>query len=279
MTLEEKLQQMKRDMLSGSLNRGSDKNSRDSEICPICGGVEWLTRIVDGVEEAYPCKCREQNKMRRRLKFADIPEAFKDMTLATFCTSVYKRPESRQTINVACAMIKEYIVAFNEAKDKGMGLYLYSSTKGSGKTRMAASLANEIMQKHDTGVKFASSMNILAEIRRTYDNDSEYTESQLLDALVMTEVLVVDDFGTEKTTQWVQDKFYQIINNRYVERRITIFTSNMPINRLDYDDRITNRIKERCYQIDFPEESVRDHIYAENMQRMTEVVYDKRNGG
>lgn len=98
-------------MLSGSLNRGSDKSSRDSDICPICGGVEWLTRIVDGVEEAYPCKCREQNKMRRRLKFADIPEAFKDMTLATFCTSVYKRPESRQTINVACAMIVVLIFA------------------------------------------------------------------------------------------------------------------------------------------------------------------------
>ena len=121
---------------------------------------------------------------------------------------------------------------------------------------MAASLANEIMQKHDTGVKFATSMNILAEIRRTYDNDSEYTESQLLDALVMAEVLVVDDFGTEKATQWVRDKFYQIVNSRYVKRKITIFTSNEPIQGLDYDERITNRIKERCFQIDFPEESV-----------------------
>lgn len=266
-------------MLNGSLSRDSDKNLTDSNICPVCGGMEWLTRIVDGIEQAYPCKCREQNKMRRRLKFADIPEAFKGMALSTFRTSVYKRPESRQTINIACAMIKEYIGEFDEAKSNGMGLYLYSKTKGSGKTRMAASLANEIMQKHDTGVKFATSMNILAEIRRTYDNDSEYTESQLLDALVTTEVLVVDDFGTEKTTQWVQDKFYQIINNRYVDKRITIFTSNMPINQLDYDDRITNRIKERCYQIDFPEESVRDYIYAENMQRITDAVYSKRNGG
>ena len=128
------------------------------------------------------------------------------------------------------------------------------------------------MQKHDTGVKFATSMNILAEIRRTYDNDSEYTESQLLDALVMAEVLVVDDFGTEKATQWVRDKFYQIVNSRYVERKITIFTSNEPIQGLDYDERITNRIKERCYQIDFPEESVREHIYQENMQRMVEKI-------
>ena len=259
-------------MSNGLLSRDSEKSSEDSDICPICRGTEWITEVVDGVEVAFPCKCREENRMRRRIRFAEIPEAFKDMTLATFRTSVYKAPESRKTINVACAMIKEYIGAFDEAKSTGMGLYLYSRTKGSGKTRMAASLANEIMQKHDTGVKFATSMNILAEIRRTYDNDSEYTESQLLDALVMAEVLVVDDFGTEKATQWVRDKFYQIVNSRYVERKITIFTSNEPIQGLDYDERITNRIKERCYQIDFPEESVREHIYQENMQRMVEKI-------
>lgn len=259
-------------MSSGLLSRDSGKSSKDSDICPICRGTEWITEVVDGVEVAFPCKCREENRMRRRIRFAEIPEAFKDMTLATFRTSVYKAPESRRTINVACAMIKEYIGAFDEAKSKGMGLYLYSRTKGSGKTRMAASLANEIMQKHDTGVKFATSMNILAEIRRTYDNDSEYTESQLLDALVMAEVLVVDDFGTEKATQWVRDKFYQIVNSRYVERKITIFTSNEPIQGLDYDERITNRIKERCYQIDFPEESVREHIYQENMRNMVEKI-------
>ncbi len=172
-------------------------------------------------------------------------------------------------------------------------------------------------------MKFATSMNILAEIRRTYDNDSEYTESQLLDALVMAEVLVVDDFGTEKATQWVRDKFYQIVNSRYVERKITIFTSNEPIlvmaevlvvddfgtekatqwvrdkfyqivnsryverkitiftsnepiQGLDYDERITNRIKERCYQIDFPEESVREHIYQENRRNLYGSISTRR---
>lgn len=133
MTLEEKLQQVKQDMSNGLLNRDSEKSSEDSDICPICRGTEWITEVVDGVEVAFPCKCREENRMRRRIRFAEIPEAFKDMTLATFRTSVYKAPESRKTINVACVMIKEYIGAFDEAKSKGMGLYLYSRTKGSGK--------------------------------------------------------------------------------------------------------------------------------------------------
>ena len=81
MTLEEKLQQVKQDMSNGLLNRDSEKSSEDSNVCPICRGTEWITEVVDGVEVAFPCKCREENRMRRRIRFAEIPEAFKDMPL------------------------------------------------------------------------------------------------------------------------------------------------------------------------------------------------------
>lgn len=272
MTLEEKLQQVRKDMCSSLSNKVIQESSKASDVCPVCGGTEWILETMDGIEQAVPCKCREKNKMKRRMSFAEIPEAFKGMRLNTFRTSVYREPDSKAKINIACKMIKEYMGMFEDAKRNGMGLYLYSKSKGSGKTRMAASLANEIMEKHDTGVKFATSLNILAEIRRTFDSNSQYTESQLLDALVMAEVLIIDDFGTEKATAWVRDKFYQIINSRYVEKKITIFTSNEPINGLDYDDRITNRIKECCYQIDFPEESVREYIYEENMREIIERI-------
>ena len=54
MTLEEKLQQVKQDMSSGLLSRDSGKSSKDSDICPICRGTEWITEVVDGVEVASP---------------------------------------------------------------------------------------------------------------------------------------------------------------------------------------------------------------------------------
>lgn len=82
----------------------------------------------------------------------------------------------------------------------------------------------------------------------------------MLDALSTTDVLIIDDFGVERPADWINDKLYQIINERYINRKVTIFTSNESLETLQYDDRITNRIKERTYQITFPEESVRDHI-------------------
>ena len=191
------------------------------------------------------------------------------MRLSTFRSDVYRETESRKKILAACAIVKEYLEHFHDEKRKGMGLYIYSSTKGSGKTRMAASIGNELMEKHDTAVKFSTSTKILSEIRKTYEPGTIITESKLIDALVTTEVLIIDDFGTEKVTDWVKDKFYEIINSRYVEKKVTLFTSNESLDTLKYDDRITNRIKEMCYQIDFPEESIREHIAEENMNMIT----------
>ena len=253
--------------------------SQDSDVCPFCHGDEWVLEIIDGKEVATPCVCREKAIQKRRMAFAELPDGLSDLHLASFNISAYKSEESRQKARIACQIVKEYLDMFKDAKRKGMGLYICSETKGSGKTRMAASIANELMEKHDTQVKFSTSMRILTEIRRSYDPGIAMTESQLLSALSTTEVLIIDDFGTERVTDWVKDKFYEIINNRYVDKKVTIFTSNKPIEDLKYDDRITNRIKEMCYQVNFPEESIRDHIADKNMQDMMEKVIGGRKSG
>lgn len=190
------------------------------------------------------------------------------MRLQTFRTDVYRQPESRKKINVACKVIKHYVEHFSEMEAAGMGLYLVSETKGSGKTRMAASLVNELMEKKNKQVKFATSTSILQEIKRTWSGESEYSESRLIDQLCTTNILVIDDFGTEKVSDWVRDKFYQIINERYSHKKISIFTSNVPLHKSEYDERITDRIKEMCYQIEFPEESVRELIAKQHAAEM-----------
>lgn len=91
-------------------------------------------------------------------------------------------------------------------------------------------------------------------------------EEQLIDELARADILIIDDFGTETEKDWVNEKYYEIIDGRYTSRKITIFTSNYCISRLNYDERITNRILERSLEIPFPEESVREHI-AETMKQ------------
>ena len=223
----------------------------------------------DGVECAVPCKCREKAVMSRRLRFADIPEAFRGIDLKSFRMDVYRKPDSKKMVSDACKIIKAYLDDFVNQKERGMGLYIWSRTKGSGKTRIAVGIANELMKNYS--VKFAVSLNILQEIKNTWRRDTECSENQLLDALYTTAILVIDDFGVERPADWINDKMYQIINERYINRKVTIFTSNDPLETLQYDDRITNRIKERTYQIAFPEESVRDHI----AERMQEEIIEK----
>lgn len=272
MDFKEKLKKIK-DSYENSSIQADASDLEDSDICPFCHGTEWIIEIRDGIEFAKPCRCREKAALKRRIRFADIPETFRDMQLKTFSINAYQTENGKETARLACKIIKAYLESFESEKENGMGLYIHSNTKGSGKTRMAASIANELIEKYGCVVKFSTSTKIISEIKKTYDhNFDSVTESQLMEDLAMTDVLVIDDFGTENVTPWVKDKFYQIINQRYVNRDVMIFTSNESLKTLSYDDRIRSRIKERCYQVDFPEESVRDHLSEIHMKEIMDKI-------
>lgn len=218
--------------------------------------------------------CLQSRKRENRLNFANIPDAFKNIRLKEFVGAYYK---DRESLQVVIDNVKYWIDHAEEMIETGVGLYLYSHTKGSGKTRMAVSLANELIYEFDKRVRFVTSLDILSEIRAMWNresrDDSEFSsESQIMKYLNTTEVLVIDDFGTEAHKEWMDDKFYQIINARYVNHLVTIFTSNLSIAELRYDDRITNRIRERSYEIHFPEESVREIIAVLRQENLTKQI-------
>lgn len=246
-------------------------NQLTNSICPICKNTGWETVTNDGKEFCIECRCgiQERKKMSSRLKFAEIPESFQNTRIKDFDLSVYRSRESKKKIETAWKVINYWLHHFESMQEEGMGLYLHSKEKGSGKTRMAVSIANELIYEKKIQVKFATSLQILNEIKSTWDkNDSSISESKLLDFLSTTRVLIVDDFGMEKHKDWIDDKFNGIINYRYNTKKITIFTSNESLEMLKYDDRIKNRILERTFQIPFPEESIREVIAKQNMMEL-----------
>ena len=261
------------------------ETERDIDVCPYCqnSGYELFVD-EDGLEYARKCRCGILDRMLhdRRLRFADIPEAFKDVRLSNFKKSAYQDQESKKIVTEASHAIMYWLENLETMQEKGIGLSLYSYTKGSGKTRLIVSISNELIEKHSVQVKFCTSVRILDEIRKTWDRNrqvEEETESQLLYALMNVDVLVIDDFGAEQTRGWVNEKFYSIINERYIARKITLFTSNSRMEDLQYDERIISRIKERVLQIPMPEESVRDAIAEQNRKGMAEYVKKKINDG
>lgn len=266
--LEEMIARLKQTHMQTNSTEHSTKNS---SVCPICNGTGMKVFYKNDVCYMQECSCGILQKkiVDEKISFADIPKSFKGVTLNNFNVNAYKSPESRNKATLAIKGVNYWLTHYNAVTERGMGLYLYSKAKGSGKTRMAASIANELMLKKSCQVKFCTSLQILNEIKASWDRDNEYRENSLLDLLSRCEILVIDDFGTEQSDKpWINERFYQIINSRYIDKKITIFTSNKKLDLLTYDDRITNRIKERVFQIPFPEESVRDIIAEENAKEL-----------
>ena len=123
-------------------------------------------------------------------------------------------------------------------------------------------------------VKFATSSEIIEQIKKTWDQDSKISERDLLADLKDVEILIIDDFGAEKNSAWINDKFYQIVNYRYINKLVTIYTSNYTENEVQYNERISSRIKECSYSVQFPEESVRDHIYEQRNNEMIKKILE-----
>lgn len=227
--------------------------------CPICHGTGWeLFFGEDGNEYARECDCglRARQIQESRKGFAAIPTTYKEITLKDITLKYYEKPESKALFKTISESIKNYLGNLDEFMSQGKGMYFWSNTKGSGKTMLATAIMNELINKHKKTVKFATSLDILDEIKATYDGEG--SEKRLLSDITSSDVLVIDDFGTERKTDWTTERFYQIVNRRYVDKKVTFYTSNYDLNTLNYDDRITNRIRERSFVVHFPEESVRE---------------------
>ena len=263
-------------IMRNSSERHIDEEPKHS--CPVCHDTGWEEYEKDGYTfcRERTCGIRRRQIEENRMRFANLRSNFSKLRISSFDITAYNSPNCQNAARNAVKGINYYLNNFNVLKRQGKGLYIYSQTKGSGKTRMAVSLANELMDK-GVQVKFATSLQILAEIKKSWDKNSEYqSESELINQLSTTEVLIIDDFDVEQGGKaWISERFYQIINSRYMDKKVTIYTSNSGIENLGYDDRIVNRIKERSFVLPFPEESVRDKIAKENMYELINAIRRK----
>lgn len=247
--------------------------------CPKCKGTGYIWSVgTNGNEYVIPCECRALMIMQSKLEFADIPPKFRSYTVESFDLSLYQSPKAREMAEMAKTLCANYVRSFREIQTeaKGKGLYLYSQAKGSGKTRMAASIANEIIKKYMISVKFATAIQILDEIKMSWHRtDNDGGEQEFLQEIIRVPVLVIDDVGVERSTAWADEKFYSIINGRMNQNQVTIYTSNRKMEDLTFDDRLISRIIGMALPVPFPEESVRTHLAkTENKD-----LYQKLLGG
>ena len=146
-----------------------------------------------------------------------------------------------------------FVGRFDEFRKQGRGLYIYSKTKGSGKTMLACCITNEVLKRHDIPVKFISMPEYIELVRDKNEGARERVQA-LMDAVL----LVVDDIGTTSDDkEWISNSIFRLVNRRHENLLPTIYTSNVPILALKCDERITSRIYEDAISIAMPEISIR----------------------
>jgi DNA replication protein DnaC len=197
--------------------------------CPSCGGTGW--ELVEG-RGVRPCPCKKNARADLLLAQARIPTRFNHCALDNF---ELIQPSLHRAMMVTKKFVEEYPLV-----DVGL---LYLGTCGVGKTHLAVAALKELIKKGINGL-FYDFRDLLKEIQDSYNPNTRTSELKILAPVFEAEVLVLDELGASKPTEWVQETMTHIINKRYNEKKVTIFTSNyndVPIGT-SYDETLTDRV-------------------------------------
>jgi DNA replication protein DnaC len=184
--------------------------------CAICEDTGWKSVTIDGVARVTRCECVRGKTLERRLSDARIPPRYQRCTLDTFVT--YPNEELLRAVESA----RRFAGAFPVVQ-KGLMLI---GPPGIGKTHIAVSALKHVIDR--TGAKglYYDTRALLRDIRNTYNPVTHTAEMDVIRPVMDAELLVLDDLGAERLTDWVEETMSLIVNTRYNERRATIFTSN-----------------------------------------------------
>jgi len=229
----------------GARGRAADS----SAACPMCFGTGL--EVVPG-KGARRCECRTQDTRGKLLEQARIPRRYREPAppRKEACTlqNYYPAPNNGSQLkafNYSFRLVREY-----PAVERGL---LLMGPVGVGKTHLAVAILHGLVEK---GVPclFCEFGALLKEIQDSYNKVSNTSEMTVLAPIYQAEVLVLDELGASKPTDWVRDTMMNVIGKRYNDKKLTIFTTNyMDARRNPADetleDRIGVRLRSRLYEM------------------------------
>ena len=209
--------------------------------CPICHGIGFVSFDVLPSDPRFGrmeiCPCRHKDVLeanRKRLYLLSNLDALSGLTFASF--------EPRGRVGLGNQQGDSLEQAYNHAQNFAgslNGWLLLMGKYGCGKTHLAAAIANQAVA---LGVPtlFLTVPDLLDWLRFAYSDQNDNAFEERFDEIRNVTLLVMDDFGTQNVTPWAQEKLFQIINYRYINRLATVITSN---NQLaDFEGRIKSRL-------------------------------------
>lgn len=247
-------------LMRNSLNESAV--SYDQDFCPFCGRArdkrklggktfylqcgceenqaaveEWSKllneekKLTEGIERLREDLRQQEAEARKLLEESNLGRRFRDRTFETFKESAF--PEAYRTS-------LDYAEGFEHNEGKGL---LFTGTPGTGKTHLAAAIANHVIAEFGTPVRFGGFIDLLDKVKRSFGKDEDVVKE-----LSEVPLLVMDDLGKERQTEWSNAILYQVINRRYENYLPVIITTNEDMGTLERNigEATLSRLIETC---------------------------------
>ena len=225
------------------------------------------------------CKCdREIEKQKKRREKQMEIERLKRTCFTSMREWSYTFENYQGEENQSLMIAKNFVEDYEKMKKENIGLLFYGSV-GSGKTYLACSIANSLIEQYQISVKIRNFAQIINELQKS---SFDFDKNAYIESLVNTSVLILDDLGIERDTSYAKEQVYNIVNSRYLKQKPTIFTTNLSYDTIqnckdsvEYQ-RIYSRIIEMCIPVMVVGEDFRKFIQRDKLIRNKDRLL---NGG
>jgi DNA replication protein DnaC len=197
------------------MQKNMTSKSVDSELCPVCGGSGWKNVASDGDKRVARCECFLKTQSKHLLESAAIPARYRDCEFSEYQTNG----------NDGLAATKMKVEKWAAQYPLDLSGLLFVGPSGVGKTHLAVAALKCLAEK-GFHCLFCDYRDLLKQIQNSYNSSVQATELDLLRPVFETEIVLLDDLGAVKPSEWVWDTVSIILNTRYNEKRTTLITSN-----------------------------------------------------
>lgn len=194
-------------------------------VCPKCGGTGFIIIERANISGAEPCECRLKGRSDRLEGRAQIPPLYRNASFDNFIVPGPDNPIARRDLTTVLMQVKTFVRDFPNESRPGL---LLIGEPGCGKTHLAVAALHKIMTDRGFEGLFWDYQTLLNSIRAGYDASSHSSNREAYRVALDTEVLMLDDLGAQRVTDWVEDTVTSIVTYRCNHRKPLIATTNLP---------------------------------------------------